>query len=137
MSEWLVCFVPPTDRRIWHKLCHRKHKHCFAIKDNGDGKWTLFEPWWTRIMVETIDTKRALGFLTWARRGDALRVPQHDPGISSQLRGWMSCAALIAHMLGRSYQTWTPHQLYRRLLREPDVERVDVTEIISSLKEPE
>lgn len=135
MSEcWIVGFVPPTDRRFWHKLCHRKHKHAFAIKREGPNRWTLFEPWWTRLWVQTVDDAKAIQFLTWARRGDALKVKEYVPGKSSQLRGWMSCAALISHLLGRSYRVWTPHQLYRRLLREPGVERVDLIAMIGALQ---
>ena len=32
----------------------------------------------------------------------------------------MTCAALVAHHLGRDYWAWTPHQLYRALRRESE-----------------
>ena len=43
----------------------------------------------------------------------------------------MNCAALAAYLLGRPYWVWTPHALYRRLLREPNVCRVDVSELLN------
>lgn len=118
-GRWFVGFVPPIDKQKWHKWFHDKHKHCFALRHERLGAWTLFEPWWTRLMVNTVDDVQAKKFLRWAKRGDLLLVPESVPGNSSQIRGWMTCAALCAHLLGRPYQVWTPHQLYRRLRAEP------------------
>lgn len=119
-GRWFVGFVPPIDRQKWHKWFHHKHKHCFAMRYEGDDCWTLFEPWWTRLMVNTINNAQAKKFLRWCKRGDLLLVRESVPGSSSQIRGWMTCAALCAHLLGRPYMVWTPHQLYRRLVTEPD-----------------
>lgn len=54
-----------------------------------------------------------------------LLVREAIPGRGGQVRGWMNCAALACYLLGRPYWVWTPHALYRRLLREPTVCRVD------------
>lgn len=117
--RWLVGFVPPIDRQWWHGLVHHKHKHCFAMHRTDMNTWVIFEPWWTRLMVGKIDNRQAQKFLRWSKRGDLLEVDEYVPGNSSQLRGWMTCAALVAHLLGRSYMVWTPHKLYLRLLEEP------------------
>lgn len=45
-------------------------------------------------------------------------------------RGWMSCAALASYLLGRTYWVWTPHGLYKLLLREPGVCRVAVSALV-------
>ena len=42
----------------------------------------------------------------------------------------MTCAALASYLLGRRYWVWTPHGLYTRLLREPNVCRVDVSRLV-------
>jgi len=63
-------------------------------------------------------------------KGDVLLVREAIPGHSSQLRGWMTCAVLTAHLLGRKYLVWTPHQLYRLLLRELQVCRVNVPALL-------
>ena len=128
--SWFVCFVPPIDKQWWHPFFHRIHKHVFALRLERNGERTIFEPWWTRILVATITTHQALKFLRWGRMGDVLLLREDVPGHSGQVRGWMSCGALVAHMLGRTYCVWTPHQLYRRLIREPHVCRIDVSALL-------
>lgn len=70
---------------------------------------------------------QARKFLVWGSRGDVLLVREAVPGHGSQLRGWMNCAALSSYLLGRRYWVWTPHGLYKRLLKEPNVCHVDVS----------
>jgi hypothetical protein len=131
-GSWFVCFVPPIDKEWWHRFFHRTHKHVFALRPEPEGEWTVFEPWWTRLLVATITTEQAARFLSWGARGDVLLVQEEVPGHSSQLRGWMTCAVLVTHMLGRSYFIWTPHQLYRRLIRETNICRVDVSALLKT-----
>ena len=119
-GEWLVCFVPPKEKQWWHRYLRGPFKHCFALKHEGTNRWTLFEPWWSRILVATLTDAEANAFIAWGREGVILPVTEWIPGRSSQLRGWMSCAALVAHLLGRPYWVWTPRQLYNRLARETD-----------------
>lgn len=57
-------------------------------------------------------------------------VRESIPGSSSQIRGWMNCAALACYLLGRSYWVWFPHGLYKLLLREPHVCRMDVSALL-------
>jgi hypothetical protein len=120
-DEWLICFVPPIKPQWWHWLTISWMKHCFAIKEITPDCWLLFEPWWSRMMVCTLTKEQANQFLAWGRRGNILAVQEQIPGQSSQLRGWMTCAALVAHLLGRKYWVWTPYQLHARLMAEPDV----------------
>jgi len=40
-------------------------------------------------------------------------------------------AALASYLLGRPYWVWTPHGLYKLLLREPNVCRVDVARLVA------
>jgi hypothetical protein len=54
-----------------------------------------------------------------------LKVREAIPGRGTQLRGWSNCAVLMAFLLGRSYWTWTPHGLYRRLVADTGVEAID------------
>ncbi|MFQ5829581.1 MAG: hypothetical protein ACE5JD_10575 [Candidatus Methylomirabilia bacterium] len=129
-GSWFVCFVPPIDQQWWHPFIHRVHKHVFALRPERNRTWTLFEPWWTRLLTASITTEQAVKFLRWGARGDVLLVREAVPGHSSQLRGMMTCAALAAHMLGRKYLAWTPHQLYCRLEREPNVCHVDVSALL-------
>ncbi len=123
-SEWLVCFVPGLQKQWWHRFTHPKHRHVFALKAVGDDQWVIFEPWWTRIMVTVLSTEEALKFLRWGALGNILRVTERIPGRGSQARGWSNCCVLTSLMLGRSYWTWTPHGLYKRLSAEAGVEPV-------------
>jgi hypothetical protein len=127
---WFVCFVPGIDKQWWHPFAHKNHKHVFALRSEADGLWTVFEPWWKRMVVATIRSEQARKFLRWGAQGDVLLVRESVPGHSSQFRGWMNCAALTVHLLGRRYWVWTPHQLYRQLLREPGTCHVDVSALL-------
>lgn len=131
---WYVCFVPGLKRQWWHPFVHRVHKHVFVIRPDGDNRWLLIESWWNRILATTLSAEQAESFLRWAARGSILLVREHIPGTSSQVRGWMTCAALVAHHLGRSYWVWTPHQLYRALRREPDTREVNVPQLAAEFR---
>jgi hypothetical protein len=124
-AEWLVCFVPGLYRQWWHRFAHPRHKHVFAIRPLDDGRWLLVEPWWTRLMVNVLASDDAARFLQWAAAGHVLKVREAIPGRGTQLRGWSNCAVLVAFLLGRSYWTWTPHGLYRRLMADTGVQAVD------------
>jgi len=130
-GSWFVCFVPGLNKQWWHPFVHKRHKHVFAMRPVGKGEWTLFEPWWHRLLTATITSEQARKFLLWGARGDVLLVREAIPGVGSQVRGWMTCAALASYLLGRSYWVWTPHGLYKLLLREPNVCRVDVSALLT------
>lgn len=129
-SAWYICFVPGLQKQWWHRFVNKRHKHVFAMKPAGRGEWTLLEPWWHRLLTATITSEQARKFLLWGVRGDVLHVREAVPGHGSQVRGWMTCAALASYLLGRPYWVWTPHGLYKRLLREPNVCRVDVSRLV-------
>ena len=129
--EWLVCFVPGLLKQWWHPFVNKRHKHVFVMRPAGPGEWTLFEPWWHRILIATITSEQARKFLIWGARGDVLHVREAVPGRGSQVRGWMTCAALAAYLLGRRYWVWTPHGLYKLLVREPGVCRIDVSALLA------
>ena len=122
---WLVCFVPGIKKQWWHPLVHKTHKHVFAMRPERDGRWTLFEPWWHRLLSTSLDTEQARKFLTWAAAGSVLAAREDVPGRGSQIRGWMTCATLVSYMLGRPYWVWTPHRFYTLLRREAEVCQVD------------
>ena len=129
-SEWFVCFVPGLQKQWWHRFAHPKHKHVFALKMVGDDQWLLFEPWWTRIMVTTLGLDEAVRFLRWGAVGSILRVTERIPGNGNQWRGWANCSVLTSLMLGRSYWTWTPHGLYKRLSTEVGVKPVELADFL-------
>lgn len=129
-ERWLVCFVPGLRPQFWHAFVHRNHKHVLMLQPNADGSWTLFEPWWRRLLIRTITTEQALRYLRWAVMGDALLVEEDVPGRGSQVRGWSNCASLAAFVLGRSYWVWSPHALFRRLLSEERTQHVDVAGVL-------
>lgn len=129
-ADWFVCFVPGIEPEWWHAFVNKRHTHVFAMRPAENCKWTLFEPWWTRLLTATISSEQAKKFLQWGAQGDVLLVREAIPGRGSSIRGWMSCAALAAYLLGRPYWVWTPHALYRRLLRESNVCRIDVSELV-------
>jgi AefR-like transcriptional repressor, C-terminal domain len=129
-ADWIVCFVPGLQRQWWHRFVHHRHKHVFAMRPTSTGSWLLVEPWWTRMMVTILPPADAVRFLRWGATGDILRVREAVPGKASQLRGWSNCAVLSAFLLGRSSWAWTPHGLYRQLLREKSTRRGDVKQLL-------
>jgi hypothetical protein len=128
-ADWLVCFVPGLKREWWHRLAHAKHQHVFAIRPVGAGNWLLVESWKHRLHVPVLGPRKVQQFLRWGALGDVLRVREHVPGRAWQTRGWSNCAVLTTLVLGRRSWSWTPHGLYRQLLREPGVTSEDVTKL--------
>lgn len=125
-ARWLVCFVPGLRPQFWHRFVHETHKHVLMLKPNADGTWTLFEPWWTRLLVRTISGEEALRFLHWAALGDVLLVEEEVPGRGTQFRGWCNCASLATFVLGRPYWVWSPHALFKRLRAEARTRAIDI-----------
>jgi hypothetical protein len=127
-QEWFVCFVPGLQRQWWHRFANARHQHVFAIRMVDDGTWILVEPWWTRMLVTVLTLDEAVKFLRWGATGNILQVREAVPGHGNQVRGWANCAVLTAFLLGRSYRTWTPYGLYRRLLADSDARPVDLAQ---------
>ena len=130
-ASWFVCFVPGLRKQWWHRFVHEKHKHVFAMRPEPSGSWTIFEPWWQRLLTATITAEQAQKFLAWAATGDVLLVREEIPGNGSQIRGWMNCAVLVSFLLGRGYWAWTPHRFYRQLARETRARAVDVSLLLT------
>jgi hypothetical protein len=128
--DWIVCFVPGLQRQWWHRFVDHRHKHVFAMRPTNTGSWLLVEPWWSRMMVTILPPADAVKFLRWGGTGDILRVREAVPGKANQLRGWSNCAVLTAFVLGRSSWTWTPHGLYRELLREKATRHENVEQLL-------
>lgn len=124
--------MPGLERQWWHRFVNARHQHVFALRPESDGRWTVFESWWHRLLTATVDPAQARKFLLWGARGDVLLAREEIPGRSGQLRVWMNCAVLASQLLGRNYFVWTPHGLYRRLAREPGICHVDVSVLLES-----
>lgn len=133
--EWLVLFVPGIKKEWWNRFVHKEHTHVLAICREEDGRWLLVESWWTHIIVTTLSEDGVRKYMRWGSEGDVLRVQELHPGESTQMRGWMTCAALTAALLGRKYMVWTPHQLYRKLKREQGIQEVDASAFLQQLSE--
>jgi hypothetical protein len=129
-ADWLVCFVPGLQRQWWHRFVPG-FQHVFLIRPVNHEQWLLFEPWWSRLMVSTLNTEEAVQFLKWADAGAVLRVTERIPGTGSQLRGWSNCAVLAAFLLGRHYWLLSPNTLFKRLAEEPGVEQIKVPELLA------
>ncbi|PNG59912.1 hypothetical protein WDL1CHR_04477 [Variovorax sp. WDL1] len=129
-AHWFICFVPGLQRQWWHPFANPRHKHVFALRMIDDHTWLLVEPWWTRLMVNVLTLDEAVKFLRWGAAGDILQVREAIPGRGSQVRGWSNCTVLVSFLLGRSYWTWTPHGLFRRLKADPGVKSVDLSRFL-------
>lgn len=125
-AEWFVCFVPGLQKQWWHRFANSRYQHVFAIRMVDDGTWILVEPWWTRMLVTVLTLDEAVKFLRWGATGNILQIREAVPGRGNQVRGWANCAVLTAFLLGRSYRTWTPYGLYRRLRGEHGALAVDL-----------
>lgn len=125
-QEWFVCFVPGLQQQWWHRFANARHQHVFAIRMVDDSTWILVEPWWTRMLVTVLTLDEAVKFLRWGASGNILKVREAVPGNGNQVRGWANCAVLTAFLLGRSYRTWTPYGLYRRLVAERGARPIDL-----------
>jgi hypothetical protein len=133
--DWLICFVPGLEQEWWHRFAHPTHQHVFAMRPIGGRLWLLVESWKNKLSVASLDVIDALKFMRWASAGDVLRVKEHLPGSASHARGWSNCAVLTALLLGRRSLAWTPHGLYRQLVSEPGVSRVDADALLHEMEQ--
>ena len=124
-ADWFVCFVAGLQKQWWHRFVRSKFQHVFLMRMVADDYWILVEPWWTRMLVSVLTLDEAVKFLRWGASGQILQVREAIPGVGNQARGWSNCAVLTGFLLGRSYWTWTPLGLYRRLRAEPSTQQVD------------
>lgn len=131
-AQWFVCFVPGLQKQWWHRFANARHQHVFAIRMVDDGTWILVEPWWTRMLVTVLTLDEAVKFMRWGASGDILQVREAVPGHGNQVRGWANCAVLTAFLLGRSYRTWTPYGLYRRLRADPEARPIDLAQWLTT-----
>lgn len=69
-ADRFVCFVPGIDRQWWNPFVHKRHKHVFAMRPAEICKWTLFEPWWTRLLTATVTSEQIEKLLRWRALGD-------------------------------------------------------------------
>jgi hypothetical protein len=104
------------------------------------GRWEgdcgySWSPGKNRLSVASLDVLDALKFMRWASAGDVLRAKEHLPGRAWHTRGFSNCAVLTALLLGRRSWTWTPHGLYRRLVNEPGVSRVDTDALLREMEQ--
>lgn len=129
-GSWFVGIVPPIEKEWWNRFAHKDHTHVFALRPVGDGQWLIVESWWTRVQIAVVNPAAARKFLRWGAEGDVFLVQEDVPGRSTQWRIWVNCANLVAHVLGRSYWVWTPHQLYRRLTKEPDACHINASALL-------
>jgi hypothetical protein len=81
-------------------------------------------------MVNVLSFDEAVKFLRWAAVGSMIKVRESIPGRGSQMRGWSNCAVLVSFLLGRSYWTWTPNGLYKKLLSEDGAQTVDLPQLL-------
>ena len=125
-ADWFVCFVPGLQRQWWHSFVNARYQHVFAMRMVDEDTWIIVEPWWTRMLVTVLTLDEAVKFLRWGATGNILQVREAIPGNGNQVRGWANCAVLTAFLLGRSYRTWTPFGLYRRLVKDPGARPVDL-----------
>jgi hypothetical protein len=68
-AVWFVCFVPGLNKQWWHRFVNARHKHVFAMRPAGPGAWTLFEPWWHRLLTATITSVRRKSSCSGVRAG--------------------------------------------------------------------
>jgi hypothetical protein len=131
-ADWFVCFVPGLQKQWWHRFAAAKYQHVFLMRPVDDDTWILVEPWWTRMLVNVLTLDEAVKFLRWGASGKILQMREAIPGSGNQARGWSNCAVLTAFLLGRSYWTWTPHGLHRRLSAEPGARPIDFAQWLAN-----
>ena len=131
-AEWFVCFVPGLQKQWWHRFANAKYQHVFAMRMVDDSSWILVEPWWTRMLISVLTLDEAVKFLRWGAAGKILQIREAIPGCGNQARGWSNCAVLTAFLLGRSYWTWTPLGLYRRLAAERGARPIDLAQWLAN-----
>ena len=76
-------------------------------------------------VVDTDDGQRP-----GARRSQQVPAQGRCRQLPRGARGWSNCAVLVSYLLGRSYLTWTPDGLYRRLKAEAEAEPIELSQFL-------
>lgn len=119
IEEWYVCF-DGTERKHWIQRCLKQgFYHCYAFKKSPGGQfYILIDPTrsFTRVDMAPV-SEEAFQELTNCNIFVKV-VVKID---ATQDRGHFcrfNCVEVIKSLIGlKSFWTWTPHQLYKRLLK--------------------
>jgi hypothetical protein len=121
-SLWLICFTGRASRNYWWDLLTRPQwRHCYALQYQGEvDKWVLID-WRTGICEVVVfnhdELEYVFGYLK-ANGGTGVLYRRQIPEKEILYRiPLMFCVQAILQLLGLPTRwTWTPFQLYKRLI---------------------
>lgn len=127
-QAWIV-FAGRADHG-WQRWLRPGFRHCFAALHDGEG-WLVVEALTGRLLVSRLAVTPGFDVPNFYRRAEMTVLGPFTVreatggGISGRLPGWLplNCVNVCRALIGPHAPTaWTPHGLYRGLLRS-DVNR--------------
>lgn len=116
-EEWVVCFSKASQKHWVQKFLHKDFQHCYAFKLSPGGKFfMLVDPIRSYTMVDLIPASNEafeeltenVTFLTVIATIDLMKDRGHFCRFN--------CVEMVKALIGlKSFWTFTPRQLYRRL----------------------
>ena len=98
------------------KLLRPGFRHCFALVQHGDDRWTLVDPMASTLAVEALSAPDGISLPDWYRTHGHRVIPAGAPVLASRPApiGIFSCVEVCKRLLGiRRIGLLTPYQLYR------------------------
>jgi len=119
VEEWHVCFKD-VDEKHWVQLVLEKgFSHCYAFKESPGGQFImLVEPMRSHLDIDLLpNNEESLAKIMDCNKVVTV-VVTYD---LTKDRGHIcrfNCVEVVKSLIGiDSFWTWTPHQLYKRLLK--------------------
>lgn len=122
-KQWLICFVDNAERHWWDVMTRPCFRHAFAVQHEIERDLWIVIDWSSGIAnVDVLSGEQVTGLLQHVRdrQGVALMAPVESAPRTRGFRMPLTyCVTAILQLLGKPTRfTWTPYQLYKRLMRE-------------------
>ena len=119
IEEWYVCFKDVPNKHWVQRFLNKGFRHCYAFKESPGGKFIiLVEPMRSHLDIDIVPLNKE-NFTKMTDCNKFVKViVQYDLNKDRGHFCRFSCVEVVKSLIGvKSFWTFTPYQLYKRLLK--------------------